>query len=163
MAETQKLIPSDGFNSRNTNILDQGKCERWGYVFRWTEDHIGKEESDTLRSSHDKLGSAAYEKLKDIIAQITASENEQGISTHNHHAVDFYTILRDHHREDATLDELWNELNSVPEWVNWKQIERGQKFFARYAVANITSLLFQGFLHGNAVSVITLSPNCAKD
>ncbi|KAE8450995.1 hypothetical protein EG329_005435 [Mollisiaceae sp. DMI_Dod_QoI] len=137
MAETQKLIPSNGFNLALAIPIS------------WIRER--KEESDTLRSSHDKLGSAAYEKLKDIIAQITASENEQGISTHNHHAVDFYTILRDHHREDATLDELWNELNSVPEWVDWKQIERGQKFFVRYAVANITSLLFQGFLHGNAI------------
>lgn len=46
---------------------------------------------------------------------------------------DLYAMLRDHADEDEVLGRLWEQANSVPEWVDWEQIERGQKVFMRYA------------------------------
>lgn len=39
---------------------------------------------------------------------------------------DLYELLRDHHEEDEKLNELWTQVNTIPDWVDWEQIERGQ-------------------------------------
>lgn len=44
---------------------------------------------------------------------------------------DLYALLRDHASEDPKLEELWNEVNTVPAWVDWEQIARGQDVFYR--------------------------------
>jgi hypothetical protein len=35
---------------------------------------------------------------------------------------DLYALLRDHASDDEKLGELWNEVNTVPHWVDWDQI-----------------------------------------
>ncbi|KAL2705597.1 hypothetical protein AAEP93_000847 [Penicillium crustosum] len=45
---------------------------------------------------------------------------------------------------------IWEEVNAVPEWVDWTQIERGQEFLHRYLIPNLTGLALQGFLGGTA-------------
>lgn len=47
--------------------------------------------------------------------------------------------------------KIWEEVNAVPEWVDWTQIERGQEFLHRYLIPNLTGLALQGFLGGTAV------------
>jgi hypothetical protein len=42
--------------------------------------------------------------------------------------------LRDHAEDDPKLNELWTEINTVPEWVDWDQIQRGQDVFFRYGL-----------------------------
>lgn len=42
-----------------------------------------------------------------------------------------YSVLKEHHGADSVLQELWEEVNTVPEWVDWAQIERGQEFLYR--------------------------------
>jgi hypothetical protein len=32
-------------------------------------------------------------------------------------------LLRDHAEEDPKLNELWTEINTVPEWVDWLKAE----------------------------------------
>ncbi|KAJ5760956.1 hypothetical protein N7520_008112 [Penicillium odoratum] len=61
-----------------------------------------------------------------------------------------YAVLKEHHEEDSVLQRLWEELNSIPDWVDWTQIERGQEFFYRYLVPNLTGLALQGVLGGTA-------------
>lgn len=139
-----------GHHNANPQFLDY--CERWGYSFRWTRSHMSKKELDAMRTSYDELGSNAYETLKSIIDAIETSEKGRIVSSSNQYTLDLYAILRDHCHDDPVLNRLWEELHTIPEWIDWKQIERGQRFFARYALANIGGLFFQGFLHGNAVS-----------
>lgn len=39
------------------------------------------------------------------------------------------------------LRQLWEQISTVPDWVNWDQIERGARFYRRYGVQGFT---FQG-------------------
>lgn len=47
---------------------------------------------------------------------------------------DLYGLLKKHADEDQKLKQLWDEVNTVPEWVDWEQIQRGQDVFFRYGV-----------------------------
>lgn len=127
---------------------DKAYRERWGYSFKWTNDHLSDTEIKSLRAHHDELGSAALEKLQAIAAR---EKTESGVAI-SPFKLDMYTILKEHHDEDDTLTELWNELHTIPDWVDLKQIERGQRFFGRYALANSTAFALQGFIRENSVS-----------
>lgn len=43
---------------------------------------------------------------------------------------------------------MWEEINTVPPWVDWAQIERGQDVFYRYGGPAITGLAYQSLLGG---------------
>ena len=100
-----------------------------------------------LKYSYDELGAAALEKLQNISAQNDRPKDTRGARER----LDMYAILRDSHETDPVLQKFWDELHRVPDWVNWDQIARGQKFFYRYAAANLTGFALQGFLGENAV------------
>lgn len=51
---------------------------------------------------------------------------------------DLYTLLKEHANEDPKLGQLWTEINTVPEWVDWDQIKRGQEVFFRYGLPMLT-------------------------
>ena len=61
---------------------------------------------------------------------------------------DLYILLRDNVDKDAKLKQLWDQVNTVPSWVDWEQIKRGQEVFYRYGGANITGLAYQALLGG---------------
>lgn len=61
---------------------------------------------------------------------------------------DLYALLRDNVDADPKLAEMWKQLNTVPEWVDWAQIERGQDVFYRYGGAALTGLAYQSLLGG---------------
>jgi hypothetical protein len=61
---------------------------------------------------------------------------------------DLYVLLRDNHESDPKLHELWTEVNTVPSWVDWAQIERGQDVFYRYGGPALTGLTYQSLLGG---------------
>lgn len=53
---------------------------------------------------------------------------------------DLYALLRDHASDDEKLSQLWNEVNTVPDWVDWDQIARGQDVFYRYGGVALTAV-----------------------
>lgn len=61
---------------------------------------------------------------------------------------DLYQILLDHKEGDELLQRFWTEVTTVPEWVDWKQISRGQDVFYRYGGAALTGLAYQSLLGG---------------
>lgn len=61
---------------------------------------------------------------------------------------DLYALLEEHRASDPKLSELWTEVNTVPAWVDWEQIERGQDVFYRYGGPALTGLTFQSLLGG---------------
>lgn len=61
---------------------------------------------------------------------------------------DLYLLLRDNHNKDDKLQCLWDEVTTIPEWVDWDQIERGQDVFYRYGGAALTGLAYQSLLGG---------------
>jgi hypothetical protein len=61
---------------------------------------------------------------------------------------DLFELLKNHHESNPTLSKLWNEVNAIPDWVDWAQIKRGQDVFYRYGSACLTGLAFQSLLGG---------------
>lgn len=97
----------------------------WDYFFHWTEQHIpGSDFKPWIR----KCDTLADE------CNVILDEKDSIASSDNRNAFkkDRYALLREHHESDAKLEELWTQAYTVPEWVDWDQIERGQKVFWRY-------------------------------
>lgn len=129
--------------------------EKWGYSFTWTEDHIPREETDPLQHKSDVLADETLEKLLAIKTEINEKKDAEGPPQG-----DLFAILRDHHTEDDTLHKFWTDAHTVPDWVDWDQIERGQKYLARYALPNFIGFALQGFIAENTVRVPVLElPN----
>lgn len=61
---------------------------------------------------------------------------------------DLYLLLREHHHQHPKLDELWTQLTTIPDWVSWPQIARGQDVFYRYCGPALTGLAYQSLLGG---------------
>ena len=122
------------FRRRDENTRD---C--FGYTFQWTENHPTRDILHPLKYSYDYLGEAALEKLNVLFPPSRSAlprtsrqlqvqhvdddgkKNDQGATLPPR---DLFVLLEQHHMEDETLNRLWNEVNSVPEWVDWLQIER---------------------------------------
>lgn len=47
---------------------------------------------------------------------------------------DMYALLEQYSESDQTIGRLWNQVTYVPDWVDWEQIRRGQKFVYQYYV-----------------------------
>lgn len=45
---------------------------------------------------------------------------------------DLYALLERHSESDQTVGKLWKQVTEVPDWVDWEQIRRGQKFVYQY-------------------------------
>lgn len=121
-------------------------CEFGNYRFQWTELHLPREKTDPLRYEYDELGSKVVDKLQEI-----SKRKDQEAGTRRART-DLYALLEENHENDETLEEFWNEVHTVPEWVDWDQLERGQKFFYRYAPANLMGFALQGFMGENSAS-----------
>lgn len=127
--------------------MDEKTRSKWGYTFQWTVNHISREAANPMRYEYDKLGAAALSRLQEISIEDFRGEGK----AINRGKVDHYALLQDKYPTDPVLSEFWHELHTVPAWVDWEQIARGQEFFYRYAVANITGFALQGFVGENSV------------
>lgn len=140
---TQRFVPGD--------ILTV-----WDHKFQWTEKHFAPEQLMPLRQQADDLALAALERLQAVIVNEKQNGGKQGVP---HTRPDLYATLKEHYQDDGILRQFWEEANSVPEWVDWEEIEKGQVFLYRYLGPNITGLVLQSFLGENAVrlSICSLS------
>ncbi|KAG7294369.1 hypothetical protein NEMBOFW57_004440 [Staphylotrichum longicolle] len=131
-----------------------GACmTTWDYKFKWTEDHLTAEEMRPLMFTYDELATRSLDRFDDLAAlHLRANrkpdDNGPGDPGHETQHPDLYEILSQRAHEDETLRELWDQVNTVPDWVDWAQIERGQKVFYRYAGPSIVGLTFQSLLGG---------------
>ena len=126
----------------------------WNYDFKWTEDHVEADVKQPMKYTYDTLAEQALERLDLISPPPSTSSARQAIQKAESDQStqpaqrDLYALLRDNAGKDEVLATLWEEVNRVPEWVDWEQIERGQKVFYRYAVGALTGLAFQGLIGG---------------
>lgn len=109
-----------------------------------------------MKYTYDVLGEECYE----ILNQITSPENSSGTevpaqkpvdnekSTQPKPKRDLYVLLRDNRDKHEKLRQLWDEVTTVPDWVDWDQIARGQDVFYRYGAATLTGLAYQSLLGG---------------
>lgn len=110
------------------------------------DDLLTEERLSQLRFEQDDIASEALEKLYEIV-----SENEPSVCPVP--KGDLYATLEQHRSEHPALQKLWDQTNTVPEWVDWEQIERGQSFFYRYAAANMLGFALQGFISENVAAL----------
>ncbi|KAJ5151556.1 hypothetical protein N7492_009851 [Penicillium capsulatum] len=119
-----------------------------GYDFEWTDKHFTPEQLMPLRQQADDLALAVVEKL---LAIVSAQTQEKGGANRP----DLYTVLKDNYANDSTLRQFWEETHSVPDWVDWEELEKGQSFLFRYLAPNITGIVLQDCLGENATTAGT--------
>ena len=127
-------------------------CEKYGYRFKWTDQHISKERMSVLRFGYDQLGARTLERLQKLRDTQVEVPDSNGPATSNRSRKDLFTLLEAYHQDDDVLAEFWKETHDVPEWVDWAQLARGQEFFHRYIGANLTGFALQGFVGENSAS-----------
>ena len=135
----------------------------YGYTFQLTEDHLTREEMEPMKHSYDLLGEQALERLNIISPPPNSALPRNSPSRHSstngektanasgesfQPTRDLYQLLRDNAEKDEVLGKFWVEVNTVPPWVDWEQIARGQDVFYRYGGPNLTGLAFQSLLGG---------------
>ncbi|EKG10979.1 hypothetical protein MPH_11982 [Macrophomina phaseolina MS6] len=147
----------------------------WGYTFDLTPEHLSPEQMLPLKYSYDVLGEECLQRLNQIspaqrqARPQTNSEDEAkmdetvdapeekdrslGDDTNPRRQEDpphrdLYALLCENKDKDEKLAQLWQQVNTVPEWVDWEQIKRGQDVFYRYGSAALTGLAYQSLLGG---------------
>ncbi|KAL8904606.1 MAG: hypothetical protein Q9207_003161 [Kuettlingeria erythrocarpa] len=154
----------------------ENTCTAWGYSFTVTPQHLTKEDTASMKMSYDTLGEAALARLNVLhpasnqvrgegpVAQgpfPSAGASSASSASSQPRKRDMFVLLRDHASEDETLTQLWTNVNTVPSWVCWEQLGRGQEVFYRYGGPALTGLAFQSLLGGMVNDVVHpfLSPN----
>jgi hypothetical protein len=108
-----------------------------------------------LKFTYDELGEGCYNRLNEIsppmsgtLPRLNSQQSTQDVKQAEEKVHrDLYLILKEHH-EDPALAPFWKQVNTVPDWVDWDQITRGQDVFYRYGAANLTGLTYQSLLGG---------------
>ncbi|GAD94837.1 conserved hypothetical protein [Paecilomyces variotii No. 5] len=138
---------------------DTRRC--WDYEFVWTPNHLTAEKLDPLRYSFDTLSEDCLKPLNslsqssnDVVPEQSPVNNgppsntpSQGMKT-GLWKNDLYTTLRDNHEKHEALGRLWKQVNTIPDWVDWEQISRGQEVYYRYGLSMTVALVFQSLLGG---------------
>ncbi|OHW91487.1 tat pathway signal sequence [Colletotrichum incanum] len=122
----------------------------WDYWFKWTDEHLTSDELRPMIYSYDELAAKALDRLDEISPPRTSpppSEKTDATPDSKPHR-DLYALLRENAESDEILGRLWTEVNTIPDWVDWAQIERGQQVFLRYAGPAIFALTFQSLVGG---------------
>ena len=122
----------------------------WGYTFQWTPEHLTPEQMHPMKYSYDVLGEEALNALDRISPPVSSelprnqnrAKGDKGASKPKR---DLYTLLKENYLKDDKLGELWDEVNTIPEWVDWDQISRGQEVFYRYGGVALTAVRNHGF------------------
>ncbi|KAI0867401.1 hypothetical protein GGS24DRAFT_485765 [Hypoxylon argillaceum] len=115
------------------------------YTFEWTKLHLPRWKTDPLRYQYDTVGEKA-------LIQLQAIAKAKGFSDDPRKRPDLYQLLAENHASHDDLRDFWTQLNTVPDWVDWEQLERGQRFFYRYAAANLMGFALQGFVGENSAA-----------
>jgi hypothetical protein len=125
---------------------DENTRHTWGYTFQWTPQHLTAEEMHPLKYSYDVIGEKALDALDEISPPTTGElpRSKSRVPTKPGAEAkpkrDLYALMKEHASEDPRLQELWDEINTVPDWVDWDQIARGQDVFYRYGGVALTAV-----------------------
>lgn len=99
----------------------------WGYKYEWTDLHMTEEQQMPLRYSYDTLGEDVLARVKDLQMK-KAAENGEAAGKVAPRKTDLYESLKSIalSKEDPVVTKFWEDVHTVPEWVDWDQIKRGQ-------------------------------------
>ncbi|KAI0542035.1 hypothetical protein GGR58DRAFT_334341 [Xylaria digitata] len=144
------------YTYNHENLVEGAWQEHWGMKFRWTSKHLTPQQLNPLIHSYDKVATEAVERLEEIMAPPSArppsdDENIEGAAKPDGEKKPrwhLYELIQEYAPMDEKIGKLWTEVNTVPAWVDWDQIERGQKIFFRYGGPAISTLAFLSLLGG---------------
>ncbi|CAI6099302.1 unnamed protein product [Clonostachys chloroleuca] len=121
-----------------------GESVNWyGFKFSWTPYHQMPDELSHYLYTFDHLSAQALDAL-DSLCPSSRKDNP--------HSKDTFNILKECAHEDPHVRELLQEIHTVPHWIDWDQIERGQRVLWRYALPSITCLIYMSLLGGMSSS-----------
>ncbi|KAE8349679.1 hypothetical protein BDV28DRAFT_56496 [Aspergillus coremiiformis] len=121
----------------------------WGYTFEWIDGlHHSAEQLHPMTFTYDNLVDECLERLDEISPLDNARAQTTRTSAVKTPKRDLYYLLENHAKDDPKLEQLWSEINSVPDWVDWGQIKRGQEVFFRYGHPILNVLSLQSLLGG---------------
>lgn len=140
----------------------------YGHSFQWTSLHQTPEELEPLKYTYDTLAEKALNRLDEIsppdpsgyiprnssrdgdIAVTSGVVKDGGVRESGEKDSeekevkrpkrDLYKLLEENAGEGGVLGELWDQVNTIPDWVDWDQIQRGQDVFYRYGIANLSAV-----------------------
>jgi hypothetical protein len=102
----------------------------WGYTFQLTDEHLTAEGSRPLKFSYDKLGEQCLNILDKVdppsmIEKVVPKAESQDLQKTGRSKPkrDLYQSLKSHVDDHPKLQELWTQLHTVPEWVDWDQVQ----------------------------------------
>ena len=85
-----------------------------------------------LKYSYDKLGDECLTRLNEISPPGKKPAVENGKEKISEEVArsgsgkggkrDLYLLLREHQERDEKLKEVWDEVNAIPQWVDWDQV-----------------------------------------
>lgn len=145
---------------------DENTRSAWGYTFQLTAEHLTPNQTSPLKYSYDTLAEEALDRLNHISPPTAPafprksprSQDQNGQVQNGADGTapapapapkrDLFVLLRDNAEKDEKLAELWKQVNTIPDWVNWDQIARGQEVFYRYGGPSLTGLAYQSLLGG---------------
>ncbi|KAI1817070.1 hypothetical protein GGS20DRAFT_534338 [Poronia punctata] len=145
-----------GYTYDCPDLVEGAWQERWGMKFQWTSQHKTPKQLEPLIHSYDTVATEAVEALDEITPPpyATAPPKDGNIEGaikpdgEKKPRRDLYKMVQEYADKDEKVGKLWTEINTIPEWVDWEQIERGQKVFFRYGGPALTSLTFLSLLGG---------------
>lgn len=153
MSQTATLTKAENVETllhteKQSGYTRPAQLTTYGYKFRVTEDHYTEEELKPMLQNYDVIGTEALSALDELFPPpppragwYAKSKSEDAQPDR-----DTYALLRDNRGRDSRLQKLWDQVNDVPEWVDWEQIKRGQETFYRYAPGAVAGFAFQGLL-----------------
>jgi hypothetical protein len=133
---------------------DAASVDVYGIKFKWSPLHKDSQDLSPLLRTYDELSTRALEFVDEIGASSMTSsirrndgeETNAGQEKRFHR--NFFNIMKQHVETQETdsedpIQKLWHEIHTIPDWVDWEQIERGQKVFWRYGGPAVTSVRCQ--------------------
>ncbi|KAL4904431.1 hypothetical protein BDW74DRAFT_168451 [Aspergillus multicolor] len=123
----------------------------WDLSFEWTDLHRTADQLRPMTFTYDKLADDCIVKLNEL-SPPEKYRPKAGEPTTEAPKRDLLALLENHAGNDSKLQELWTEINTVPDWVDWDQVKRGQEVFFRYGMPIMNVLSFQSLLGGMGAS-----------
>jgi hypothetical protein len=97
-----------------------------------------------LPQNHREHFESTMEALK-LDYDLVASEAVNRLRNAYGNQGDLYSQLERCHTSDPVLEQFWQVTRTIPAWVDWEQITRGQLVCKRYAIPMLIGFAFQGF------------------
>jgi len=101
---------------------DSNSRNAWGFQFQLSHEHLDAAKMSTMKHSYDLLGEKVFLKLNDIsknLEQAVDRKEDRLEDTAEPRPTpkrDLYALLKDHYRNDDTLDQFWAEVNTIPRY-----------------------------------------------